>query len=159
MLRKLIVAALAALVLVPAAARAADAPATAMHFGGPIKLKAPVDVAQLAASPRKFKGRTVRLEGTVLDVCQGKGCWIEVADDKGASFMARSLDESMHFPRDCKGWHVVVQGRVTATLGAIRWEADSTGHTDYKPDWVVATRGVELTPGPVDSPVKSNPEH
>ena len=145
MLRKFLVAALAALLL-PAAAHAADPPATAMHFGAPIQVKAPVNVARLAASPRKFKGRTVRLEGTVKEVCQGKGCWVEVADDKGASFMARSLDDSVLLPKDCKGWHVVVQGRVVALPGAVGLQAEPTDHACPKPEYVVSTAGVELTP-------------
>ena len=146
MLRNFIIAALATLVLVPAAACAADAPAAAMHFGAPIKVKAPVNVAQLAAGPQKFKGKTIRLEGTVKAVCQGKGCWVEVADDKGASFMARSLDESVLLPNDCKGWHVVVEGKVMTMPAKIAHEETATDHACPKPDYVVSTRGVELTP-------------
>jgi hypothetical protein len=99
-----------------------------------------------AASPRKFKGRTVRLEGTIKDVRQGEGCWVEVADDKGVSFAARSLDESVHFPSDCKGWHVVVQGRVTAVPTMHKWEAEPTDHTCSYSDDGVSTAGAELTP-------------
>ena len=146
MLRRLFLATLATIVLIPAAASAADAPATAKRFGAAVKVKTPVNVAQLASAPAKFKGKTIRLEGTVKEVCQGKGCWVEVADDKGASFMARSLDESVLLPKDCKGWHVVVEGKVMTMPAKVRNEAEPTDHACPKPEYVVSTRGVELTP-------------
>ena len=147
MLRHFVVATLAALVLLPAAVFAADAPAAnAQHFGAAVKVKAPVNVAQLAARPEKFKGKTVRLEGTVKNVCQGMGCWVEVADDQGTSFMARSLDESVLLPKDCKGWHVVVQGRVVVLPAKVKQEAEPADHACPKPEYVVSTSGVELSP-------------
>ncbi len=146
MLRRLFIAALAAVVLIPAAACAADAPATPKRFGAAVTVKKPVNVARLASAPAKFKGRTVRLEGTVKEVCQGKGCWVEVADENGVSFMARSLDESVLLPMDCKGWHVVVEGKVMTMPAKVRNEAEPTDHACPKPEYVVSTRGVELTP-------------
>jgi hypothetical protein len=146
MLRRLFLAALATLVIVPAAAFAADAPASAQRFGAAVKAKTPVNVAQLASTPAKFKGKTVRLEGTVKEVCQGRGCWVEVADDKGVSFMARSLDESVLLPKDCKGMHVVVEGKVMTMPAKVHNEAEPTDHACPKPEWIVSTRGVELTP-------------
>jgi hypothetical protein len=148
MLRKLVLAALAVLVIVPVAAFAADTHATPKRFGTAVTVKKPVSVAQLAGAPEKFKGRTIRLEGTVKNVCQGKGCWVEVADSKGTSFMARSLDESVLLPKDCKGMHVVVEGKVTTLPAAVRNEAEPTDHACPKPEWVVSTQGVELTPAP-----------
>jgi hypothetical protein len=145
MLRRLFIAALAAVIFVPAAVSAADAPATAQRFGAAVKVKAPVDVARLAGDPAKFKGKTIRLEGTVKDVCQGRGCWVEVADDKGVSFMARSLDETVLLPKDCKGMHVVVEGKVMALPAKVKNEPLPTDHACPKPEYVVATRGVELS--------------
>ena len=103
MLRRLALpcALLLALALAPAATRAESASAAPQTFGAPVTVKKPVVIARLAKNPERFKGRTIRLEGTVKDVCQGKGCWVEVADEKGASFMAKSLDESVLLPKDC----------------------------------------------------------
>jgi hypothetical protein len=116
------------------------------RFGAPLKVKKAVDVAVLAAAPAKFKGRTIRLEGTVKEVCQGRGCWVEVSDEKGASFMARSLDESVLLPKDCKGARVVVEGKVVAMPAKLAEEPESKDHACPKPTYVVSTRGVELTP-------------
>jgi hypothetical protein len=112
-------------------------------FGAPVTAKKAVDVARLAKDPARFAGRKVRLEGTVKEVCQGKGCWVEV-EAGGASFMARSLDESVLLPKDCKGRAIVVQGVVKALPRAIKEEPKEEGHACPKPEWVVATQGIEL---------------
>ncbi len=136
----LLLAALAALTLVAAPARAED---TVQRYGARITARKPVDIARLAQAPEKFKGKTVRLEGVVKDVCQGRGCWVEVADANGASFLARSLDESVLLPKDCKGQKVVVQGVVTTLPQKVK-EEKPEGHACPKPEYVVSTRGVEL---------------
>ena len=124
-----------------APARAEDA--GTQRFGAKVTAKTPVDIAALVQAPEKFKGKVVRLEGVVKDVCQGRGCWIEVADDKGVSFLARSLDEKVLVPKDCKGRRVVVQGKVTTLPSKVKAEK-AEGHACPKPEWVVATQGVEL---------------
>ena len=113
------------------------------RFGAPVTAKKAVDIAKLSKDPARFAGRRVRLEGTVKEVCQGKGCWVEV-EAGGASFLARSLDESVLLPKDCKGRRVVVQGIVKALPQTIKEEPKEEGHACPKPEWVVATQGIEL---------------
>lgn len=132
--------------LVAGAALAGPEPAAcadAQRFGAPVTVKKAVNIARLAKDPVKFAGRTVRLEGTVKEVCQGMGCWVEV-ESKGASFLARSLDESVLLPKDCKGRKVVVQGVVKALPRVAKDEPVEVGHACPKPDWIVATEGVIL---------------
>lgn len=157
-MRSLVGPLLAAVVLaaaVPATAAAPDAPADeVVKVGAPITVKKAVDIAALAKKPAKFEGKVVRLEGTVKEVCQGRGCWVEVVGPKGASFMARSLDHSIALPKDCKGRRIVVEGVVTAMKGAETPEehaahagdasAEPAGHACPVTEWVVATRGAEL---------------
>ena len=112
-------------------------------FGAAVKVKKAVDIAKLAKNPARFAGKTVKLEGTVKEVCQGRGCWVEV-EANGASFLARSLDESVLLPKDCKGRQVVVQGVVKALPRTLKEEQPAEGHACPKPEWVVATEGVEL---------------
>jgi hypothetical protein len=112
-------------------------------FGAPVTAKKAVDIAKLSKDPARFAGRKVRLEGTVKEVCQGKGCWVEV-ESGGASFLARSLDESVLLPKDCKGRRVVVQGVVKALPRTVKEEPKEEGHACPRPEWVVATQGIEL---------------
>ena len=77
------------------------------------------------------------------EVCQGMGCWVEV-EANGASFLARSLDESVLLPKDCKGRKVVVQGVVKALPKVAKDEPVEVGHACPKPEWIVATEGAVL---------------
>ena len=78
------------------------APSADGTYGAPITEKKAAKLDKVAKTPAKFRGKTVRLEGVVKNVCQGQGCWIEI-ESKGATFLAKSLDESVLVPKDCKG--------------------------------------------------------
>jgi hypothetical protein len=125
-----------------------DKGASALQVGAPITVSEVTPVAKIAAEPVLFAGQQVRIEGTVKAVCQGRGCWVEVTDKEGKSFLARSLDESVLLPKDCAGRKIVVQGVVTALPKQAAEEAKAAeateGHACPKPDYVVATQGVEL---------------
>jgi hypothetical protein len=118
-------------------------------FGAPVTVKKAVPVAKLEKKPAKYTGKTVKIEGTVRDVCQGRGCWIEIESKDGATFMAKSLDESVLVPKDCQGWNVVVEGVVTPLKAKGHEDhahdvAMEEGHSCPVPNYVVATQGVEL---------------
>lgn len=133
-----------------AAPALADAPAAtgeAQKFGAPVTETKAVELAKLIKKPAMFADKTVRIEGTVKDVCQGQGCWIEVRDAKGRTFIAKSLDESVLVPKDCKGQKVVVQGVFTSKAAKGHdhsHEAAEAAHDCPSPTWVLDTKGVEL---------------
>lgn len=139
---------IAASLLALALASAAFAGAEPAKFGAAVTVKKSVPVAKLAAAPAKFEGKTVRIEGTVAEVCQGRGCWVRVKDDKGQLFLAKSLDETVLLPKDCAGQNVVVQGVVTALKAKPHEHAEGEGHECPTPEFVVATQGIELRPAP-----------
>ena len=123
-------------------------PPPPQRFGAAVKVKTPSTSRSSPPPPRSSRASTIRLEGTVKDVCQGRGCWVEVTDDKGASFMARSLDESVLLPKDCKGMARRGRGQGDDAARQGRHEPAPTDHACPKPEYVVSTRGVELTPAP-----------
>ena len=123
-----------------------DAQAGVGTYGAAITEKKPVKLAKLAKSPAKFRGKTVRLEGTVKDVCQGQGCWIEIESKDGKTFLAKSLDESVLVPKNSKGRNVVVQGVVTQMPPKPHEHHEGEeGHSCPQPTWVVSMLGVELS--------------
>ena len=73
----------------------------AQKFGAAVTEKKSVRLDKLARAPEKFKDRTVRVEGVVKDVCQGRGCWIEIEGAKGETFLAN--EERTHQGRWCYG--------------------------------------------------------
>ncbi len=135
---------LATLLAVPAFA--ADAAPAVQTFGAPVTLEKPTNLGKLAKAPAKFNGQTLRIEGTVKAVCQGAGCWVEVVDAKGASFIARSLDESVLLPKDCKGQKIVVQGLLTTMPQKQKEHAEAeTAHECPAPTYILSTQGVQLS--------------
>ncbi|MCC6650714.1 MAG: DUF4920 domain-containing protein [Candidatus Eisenbacteria bacterium] len=136
---------LAAVLALPAFA--GDAAPAPQRFGAAVTVQKPTNIQKLAKSPAKFQGQTIRIEGTVKEVCQGAGCWVEVVDAKGASFIARSLDESVLLPKDCKGQRVVVQGLLTTMPKKDHdHTAAEAGHSCPSPAFVLSTSGIELAP-------------
>jgi len=130
----------------------AEAPSSGIdpvRVGAAITTKKATDIAKLAKDPKKYVGRTVRIEGTVNKVCQGAGCWVEVSSSKGATFLAKSLDESVLLPKDCAGRRIMVQGVVTM-LPAKEAEAHqhaepvAEGHVCPAPTYLISTQGAEL---------------
>lgn len=143
---------LIALLLCVGSIAIAGAPASGtdpVRVGAAITTKQPTDIAKLAKDPKKFVGRTIRIDGTVKKVCQGAGCWVEVASSKGVTFLAKSLDESVLLPKDCAGRKIMVQGVVTMLPAK---EADAhqhaepvaEGHECPAPTFVISTQGAEL---------------
>lgn len=46
-----------------------------------ITLNASTPIADVNADPAAFEGKLVQVEGMVVALCDGMGCWTEVADD------------------------------------------------------------------------------
>jgi hypothetical protein len=116
----------------------------ATKVGAPVTVTKPTALEAIVAAPQSFEGQMVRVEGVVKAACQGMGCWVEVQDAKGATFIAKSLDESILVPKDCAGRKVVVQGVVTALPGEHQDHPEPTDHVCPRPEYVLATQGIEL---------------
>jgi len=136
--------------LVPASY--AEAPVSggeAVRVGASITTKKATHIDKLAKSPKKYVGQTVRIDGTVKQVCQGAGCWVEVASTSGATFLAKSLDESVLLPKDCAGRKISVQGVVTMlpakdAAAHQHEEPMAEGHACPTPTYLISTQGAEL---------------
>jgi hypothetical protein len=70
-------------------------------------------IHQILADPDAFLGKTVRIEGGVLDVCPMKGCWVEVGGE-GESLRVKVEDDVIVFPADSRGRIIAAQGVVEA---------------------------------------------
>ena len=102
---------------------------------------------KLAKESVSYRNRQVVIEGVVKSVCQGRGCWVEVSDgDK--TVLAKSLDHSVTFPRDCTGQIVRVLGTVRINP-ADRCGEDHAAKSDHrcpKPSMLVEISGAKLYP-------------
>ena len=83
-------------------------------FGKPITLKEKTSVSTILSDPSVYDGKTVLVEGVIVDVCQGMGCWLDVAGTKeGEKIRVKVTDGEIVFPKDGKGKTVLVEGVIS----------------------------------------------
>lgn len=82
-------------------------------YGKDLTLKEKTSVSTILETPDQFEGKTVLIEGTVLNVCAKAGCWIEIASDKEQeSIIVKVEDGEIVFPMEAKGQKAVVEGAI-----------------------------------------------
>jgi hypothetical protein len=114
--------ALATLVVGNAAAKEAT-------YGKGVKLDKPTPIAAILADPDAYVGKTVRIEGPVVDVCPMAGCWMELAGDgEGRTLRVKVDDGVMVFPVAAKGKPAVAEGVVEAIPMSREQYADWLAH-------------------------------
>ncbi len=86
-----------------------------MNYGEQLTVEKATPIHKILADPDGYLGKTVRIEGGVLDVCPMKGCWIEVGDGE-ESIKVKVEDDVIVFPADAKGRIVAAQGTVEAVV-------------------------------------------
>ena len=104
----LTLAALGGLLLMPATVAA-----EVETYGDGVTVEEATPIAKILADPDAFIGKTVRVEGGVLDVCPKKGCWIEVGDE-GENIRVKVDDGVIVFPAAAQGRIAAAQGEVEA---------------------------------------------
>jgi hypothetical protein len=99
---------LALLVLCAAPAALATTYGKAPSAGDPVK------VSELLASPDKYVGKTVKVEGLITDVCAKRGCWMVIAGDKEFESIRFKVDDGVIvIPMEAKGKKAVAEGTFT----------------------------------------------
>jgi hypothetical protein len=82
-------------------------------YGAGVKLAEATPIDTILADPNGFKGKTVRVEGMVTNVCERRGCWFEMAGTgAGLKLRFKVADGAMTFPVEAKGKYAVAQGEV-----------------------------------------------
>jgi hypothetical protein len=88
------------------------AEATTKTFGKPVTLKESNLISKLNTEPDSFKDKPVMVTGKIVDMCAHSGCWVEVLAPDSSRIICKSMDESVHFTKDCLGQIVQVQGKL-----------------------------------------------
>lgn len=98
-------------------------------YGAGVTLKDSTSISAILDKPDEFKGKTVRVEGMLVDVCSKRGCWIEMAGDApGKKLRFKVQDGVMVFPVTDKGKYAVAEGVVS--VNALSLE-DSRKHAEH----------------------------
>jgi uncharacterized protein YdeI (BOF family) len=79
------------------------------HFGAAFTNAKLVSLADLTAKADQYNGKTVKVKGTIKDVCQREGCWLVLTD--GTREMRVSMkDHKFTVPKDSGNKTVIVEG-------------------------------------------------
>ena len=85
--------------------------------GTDLTKSAALHVSTCIADAEKHNGKTVKVEGTVVNVCAAKGCWFAIQDDKTKETI-RITSKGYRFfvPRDAKGKRAIIEGDLAMTV-------------------------------------------
>ena len=82
-------------------------------YGEEITSTEKVKISALLENPKEYEGKKVLVEGTVLNVCAKRGCWMNIASDTPFNkFQVKVTDGVIIFPMEARGRTAYVEGRV-----------------------------------------------
>jgi hypothetical protein len=97
-----------------------------------------VALSELMKNPDTYVGKTVRVEGLVVDVCAKRGCWMELAGDQEFQSIKIKVDDGVIvFPMEAKGKKAVAEGVFTRITPAAH---KHEGHGDHAHDHAKAEK-------------------
>lgn len=84
-----------------------------MKLGDELTLNEKTNISDILADPNAYLGKTVQVEGEILDVCPMMGCWMELKSDDGEEMIkVKVKDGDIVFPVEAVGDFAVVEGTV-----------------------------------------------
>jgi hypothetical protein len=116
-------------------------------YGKDISLKEKTNISKILEQPEEFVGKTVLVEGEILDVCAMAGCWMELKSDaENQKVKIKVKDGDIIFPVEAKGKSALVEGTVYK-IDLTKEEA-----VEYY-EHVAEEQGTEFDPASVTGPV------
>ena len=128
-------------------------------YGAGITLAEKISISEILAEPAKFEGKRVLVEGTVVDVCKKRGCWIDISGgEEFETIKVKVKDGEIVFPLSAKGNKALVEGFVEklelTKEQTINWKAheaeemgipfDSSSVTEPMIIWRIKGTGAEI---------------
>ncbi|MCU0435295.1 MAG: DUF4920 domain-containing protein [Bacteroidia bacterium] len=83
---------------------------TVSYFGDTITADGAIQASQLLAQIAGKDSMQVKLEGTIEEVCQKKGCWMKLQLDSANEMRVKFKDYAFFVPKDAGGKKVIVEG-------------------------------------------------
>lgn len=82
-------------------------------YGKSLTLKKTTKISAILENPKDFVGKKVLIEGMIVDVCEKRGCWMELAGDKEFQKIRIKVEDGVIvFPMEAKGKKAKAEGTV-----------------------------------------------
>ena len=89
--------------------------AYAKDYGSGVGSERAVSVSHVLANAGSLVGKMVVVEGVIVDVCQARGCWMDLAGEKpGERLKIKVEDGVIVFPMEARGKKALVRGVLEA---------------------------------------------
>ena len=110
------------------------------YFGSEITLEEKTTIASLISNSEENTGKEFLISGVMADVCQKKGCWMELKEGE-QSMLVRFKDYAFFMPKDGFGREVLAQGIYSFETYE---EENAAGEIEMKPNHSFIASGVIL---------------
>lgn len=70
-----------------------------------------IEISEILEDPEGFEGKTVRVQGKVMEVCPNMGCWMDIEDSTGR-IQIKVDDGVIVFPTTAVGKESIAEGKV-----------------------------------------------
>lgn len=88
-------------------------PTFAKTYGKGVSLSTTTPVSSILGNPDEYIGKTVKIEGLIIEVCAKRGCWVYVAGDRSdEKIQVKVTDGEIVFPMSATGRNGIVEGIV-----------------------------------------------
>lgn len=88
-------------------------PAFAKTYGKGVHVEEITPVSAILDTPDNYLGKTVKIEGLIVEVCSKRGCWIYVAGDRPEEkIQVKVTDGEIVFPMSATGRVGLIEGIV-----------------------------------------------
>ena len=105
---------LSLIVLLPACATTMNDPGYD-YYGAGVREDEAVAAAEIMAQPAAFDGKNLLVTGTIVNVCQTKGCWMRIGTTDQNVFV-KFKDYGFFMPMDSAGRTVVMEGTLAVKM-------------------------------------------
>lgn len=105
---------------------------TLQYFGDTITMNDAISADQLAVQMKGKDSLIVKLTGTIEEVCQKKGCWMNLNIGNNQSMKVRFKDYAFFMPKDAANKTVIIEGVAfndTTSVADLKHYAEDGGKT------------------------------
>ena len=109
-------------------------------FGDPITMTEVTSLSDILVQKNDHVGQEFLVEGTAVEICQKKGCWMDIKDGEDL-ITVRFKDYAFFMPKDGAGRNAKIQGIFSKESYE---DTDENGNAVMKEFYQIIASGVEL---------------
>ncbi len=122
---------------------AEDTQAVYAVFGADIDPEGAISVLEIYDFMADKDSAEVKVSGEILEVCQMKGCWMDMKIGDDEYMTVRFKDYAFFVPKDAGGYEAVIEGKLKKDVESVEWlrhKAEDAGKSQEEIDAITEPR-------------------